>query len=84
MEKRKIAEVVKRARRNLPKPKPQAELVREAKAVLGVTTAELAAILEMSKDTVHAWLQSEGTAKYRAMPEGTRSLLAQILVELKK
>lgn len=81
MGKRELQNLLKRAQQQR---KPQAELIREVKAALGVTWPELAKMLNRSNDTVKAWLQREGTAKYRALPEKMRALLTEILSEVKR
>lgn len=63
------------------KAKDQAELLRRARKVLGLTNGELAAQLGKSEATLLSWIAPATAAKRRNMPAGSRMLLKRILKE---
>ena len=65
------------------KEQDQAALLRRARTALGMTNAELADALGKSEAALLSWLAPKGAVKHRAMPKGSRMLLARILAERK-
>lgn len=59
----------------------QAELLRRARKVLGLTNGELAAQLGKSEATLLSWIAPATAAKRRNMPAGSTMLLERILKE---
>lgn len=57
----------------------QAKLLRHAKAVLGLTDAELAAKLGVSSKTMQSYQADEDAAHYRNMPAMAKKLLALLV-----
>lgn len=74
-----VSRLIRQARKSLRVGQSQQELVRAARKALGVTTKQLAQAIDRSEDTINAWLQRPGTAKFRNLPAESRLLLERII-----